>query len=261
MYGFFLKKNFCDGWDNIFSIFISNFVIMIVSLGLAYIISLIVKNNIFAFCLIGITMVIVVCVLVVAYGTIAADIADFRSVYIKDFFLAIPASIKDGVFLGILISASVAAFAVGIPFYMTQESFFSFILVSMMIWIALLEIMILQWFVAVRSIMHNDFFKCMKKCLVITFDNLGFSLFMIIYDILLLVISFFALGLAPSFSGITLGKVNALRLRLYKYDYLENHPELKTVRERKNIPWKELIKDDEETLGPRTLKSFIFPWK
>lgn len=260
MLRFFIKKNFCDGWDNIFSIFISNFVIMVVSIGLASIISIIAKNNIFAFGLIGI-IIIAVCVFVVAYGTISADIADFRSVYIKDFFLAIPASIKDGIFLGILISASVAAFAVGIPFYMAQQSFFAFILAAMMIWLALIEIVILQWFVAVRSILRNDFIKCIKKCFIITFDNLGFSLFMLAYDILSIVISFFALGLVPSFAGITLGKVNALRLLLYKYDYLENHPELKTARERRNIPWKELIKDDEETLGPRTLKSFIFPWK
>lgn len=260
MYGFFFKKNFCDGWDNLFSIFVSNIAIMIVAVGLTSLISVGPKNNGFVFALIGI-VIIVLCISVLAYGTVAADIADFRSVYIKDFFIAMPSAIKDGVFLGLLISVSVAAFAVGIPFYMAQESFVSFVLASLMIWIALFEIMILQWFVAVRSILHNDFIKCMKKCFIITFDNFGFSLCMIIYDIFLITISFFALGLIPSFAGIALAKVNALRLRLYKYDYLENHPELKTVRQRRQIPWKELIKEDEETLGPRTLKSLIFPWK
>ena len=49
--------------------------------------------------------------------------------------------------------------------------------------------------------------------------------------------------------------------RLYKYDYLEEHPELTTKKERRHIPWEELIYEDRETLGPRKLKSFIFPWK
>lgn len=260
MYGFFLKKNFYDGWDNIFSIFVSNIAIVVVAVGLSYLMSFSSKNSVFLFSLMVIT-IIILCISVLAYGTVAADIADFRSAYVKDFFLAIPASLKDGVFLGLLISVSLAAFAAGIPFYMAQESFVAFVLAATMLWIAVFEIMILQWFVAVRSIMHNDFIKCIKKCFIITFDNFGFSLFMLVYDILLTVISFFALGMVPSFAGITLGKVNALRLRLYKYDYLENHPELKTVRERRNIPWKELFKEDEENLGPRTLKSLIFPWK
>jgi hypothetical protein len=55
--------------------------------------------------------------------------------------------------------------------------------------------------------------------------------------------------------------VNALRLRLYKYDYLEAHPEIKTAKERRIIPWDELIQEDKDALGPRSFKSFIFPWK
>ena len=35
----------------------------------------------------------------------------------------------------------------------------------------------------------------------------------------------------------------------------------KTKKERRQIPWEELIYEDRETLGPRKLKSFIFPWK
>ena len=65
----------------------------------------------------------------------------------------------------------------------------------------------------------------------------------------------------PSLAGISINKANALRLRLYKYDYLEKHPELTTKRDRKEIPWDELIQEDRDTLGPRKLRSFLFPWK
>ena len=64
----------------------------------------------------------------------------------------------------------------------------------------------------------------------------------------------------PGFTGVLLAPVNALKLRLYKYDWLEEHPEL-TPQERKHIPWYELIADDNEAIGPRTFKSFFLPWK
>ena len=69
------------------------------------------------------------------------------------------------------------------------------------------------------------------------------------------------MGFLPSFAGILINKANALRIRLYKYDYLEEHPEIKTKKERNYIPWDELIQDDKDALGPRKLRSFLFPWK
>ena len=74
-------------------------------------------------------------------------------------------------------------------------------------------------------------------------------------------LSVLLIGLTPSIGGISIAKQNALRIRLYKYDYLEEHPELKTKKERRQIPWEELIYEDRETLGPRKLRSFLFPWK
>ena len=65
----------------------------------------------------------------------------------------------------------------------------------------------------------------------------------------------------PGITGIILAQNNALRLRLYEYDWMEEHPELSEKEARKSIPWKELIAEDVETLGPQTLKGLIFPWK
>jgi hypothetical protein len=81
-----------------------------------------------------------------------------------------------------------------------------------------------------------------------------------IYNLVLIALSIFFIGLIPSMAGISIGNTNALRIRLYKYDYLEEHPEI-TGRQRKKIPWEELIYEDRETLGPRKLRSFLFPWK
>ena len=61
-------------------------------------------------------------------------------------------------------------------------------------------------------------------------------------------------------TGVIFTNVNALRICLYKYDWLEVNPGI-SLEQRKNVPWEDLIAKDRKTLGPRTLKGFIFPWK
>jgi putative membrane protein len=67
--------------------------------------------------------------------------------------------------------------------------------------------------------------------------------------------------IAPGVSGVILAYNNALRLRMYKYDWLETQSGLSRKDARRRIPWDELLAEDKETLGPRDFKSFIFPWK
>ena len=68
--------------------------------------------------------------------------------------------------------------------------------------------------------------------------------------------------IAPGVNGITLAAMNATRLRLYKYDWLDEHPGYINDRDKRaNVPWDELIAQDKETLGPRKISSFLFPWK
>ena len=132
---------------------------------------------------------------------------------------------------------------------------------AVILWLDVFVLLALQWFIPIRSLMKNNLKKCLKKSFIILFDNTGFTIMIALYNFVLLILSIFFIGLVPAMTGILISCTNALRLRLYKYDYLEEHPELTTKKERKNIPWEELIYEDRETLGPRKLKSFLFPWK
>ena len=72
--------------------------------------------------------------------------------------------------------------------------------------------------------------------------------------------------IVPGLNGILLSSTKALRLRLYKYDWIEKmsgtDPEFENNRDKRNeVPWDELLADDKESLGPRKLSSFVFPWK
>ena len=62
-------------------------------------------------------------------------------------------------------------------------------------------------------------------------------------------------------AGILINNTNALRILLYKYDYLEEHPELTTKKQRRQIPWDDLLFEDREIVGKRTIRNFLFPWK
>lgn len=260
MFGFFIKKSFFDGWDNIFNLVVANVISLISGLILVGFIMMFFQFPFIA----GILFLILAAILgvfSVAYGEVASQIADFKGVHVGDFFKAIPRSVKVGAVFGLLCAGIGIISFVAMKFYITQiQSIFGFLLAAFLFWLDIVIFLSLQWFVAIRSLLKNDFKKCLKKCFLIFFDNTGFSILMAIYTFILIVLSVFLMGFVPSLSGIVLAQVNALRLRLYKYDYLEAHPEL-TSTGRKSIPWEELIYDDRETLGPHKLKQTFFPWK
>jgi len=268
MYGFLIKKNFCDGWDHMLSIIVPNVFSLLIGTLTLYLVS-----NIFAggspF---AVPLVCLVCILgyalfimpAAAFSDNAAKISDFGSPSIKDFFTNFFHNAKWGFFFGLMEGAIVVVGVIGIPFYFklgVEGSVFGYILAAIMFWFELIVLLSLQWFMPLKTLLHNDFKKTLKKCFILFFDNMGMSFFMAIYDIILSILSVLFIMMLPSAAGILLGKTNILRICLYKYDWLDQHPDLKDAKSRKNIPWAELIHEDEETLGHRSFKSFFMPWK
>ena len=264
---FFLKKNFCDGWDSAFWLMFANILMLGIGIGCYFGASGILNV---AFIPEWLTIVISLLFLIVGGFAIitllmsvneaCAKIADFKSVTVKDIFANLKTSFKDAILFTLFISALVLLAVVGIPFYLRMGNMFGILFAALVFWALLVCVLALQWFFPLRSQMHGGFKKTLKKCFIILFDNTGFSIFIFIYNLILAVLSCIVFVL-PGFSGICLSLNNALRLRLYKYDWLEEHPDIPLKEARKQIPWGELIAEDYETLGPRSFKSFIFPWK
>lgn len=257
---FFLKKNFCDGWDNMLSLIVTNLVALAAFAALCALVYLARGVPLLAIAMI-LAMCVVFSILAAAYGETAAKIARFDGVHIADFFRAIPRCAKDGALFGLMVGGAAAVVAVCVPFYFARRSLFGTAMAMLFVWALVIALLSLQWFVALRSLLRGGFRKSLKKCFIIFFDNTAFSIFMALYNLALLVFSALFCGFLPSIAGITLAQVNALRLRLYKYDWLESHPEYSSPKERKIIPWSSLLQDDRAALGPRKFKSFIFPWK
>lgn len=261
MFGFTIKKSFCDGWDNLFCLVMTNLVYLFAGLGCLMLFAYFGSINQLVMLLIFAFAMVVLSILGFAFGDQAAKIANFEGVAFLDYFKNIPGVLKDGVLFGLMVTLIVIVSVVGIPFYWTQGTTFGLCIAALFVWIDVIFLLSLQWFVPLRSLMHNPFKKCLKKCFIIFFDNTWFSIQMGIYNLVMIIFSVASIGFVPSVAGITLARTDALRLRLYKYDYLEEHPELKTKFERSQIPWEELLYEDKETLGPRKFRSFIFPWK
>lgn len=271
MYGFLLKKNFCDGWDNLFSVVVINVIFTISMVGIILLSSFVTTklgddttNMAFYLIQTGIMLlgIFIFSIFNFAYGELAAKIANFEGIHILDFFKRIPSVLKDAALFAIFITIIIFLSVYSIYFYIIQQqSYMSLFVGALIFWIDIFILLSLQWFAPIRSTFHNPFFKCLKKCFIIFMDNTGFSLFMAFYTLILIALSILPIGFFPSLTGVSIAKHNAFRLRMYKYDYLEEHPELKTPRERRKIPWEELIYEDREALGPRKLRSFLFPWK
>ncbi|MBR4373004.1 MAG: hypothetical protein IKP49_01400 [Treponema sp.] len=267
MFVFFLKKNFADGWDNLFFLILMNvFSILVVALGflsfkyLAAINLWAVQFGLIVFG--GIFMTVNF-----AQGACAFRLANFDSPSFGTFFRAFTYVWKIGFAFGCALTFAIFAIRMGIIYYIGLGSVLGLILVAFIGWFALISVMALQWFIPLYFLQEqNGFVKCLKKSFIIFFDNPWFSVGCFLYNILLLALSCITFLLAPGFAGLVLSTTNALRLRLKKYDWLEEmdekEPGFSSNRDKRyNVPWEDLIKEDKETLGPRKLSSFIFPWK
>lgn len=273
MYGFLFKKNFCDGWDNLFSVVVINVLFLVSMVGIILLSSFATtqmggNENATDLVFLLVQSAILFLGLFIfnifdfAYGELAQKIANFEGIHLLDFFKRIPGVLLDAFLFSLLIMLVVFVSVYSIYFYtIQQQSLISLFVGALLFWLDIFILLSLQWFVPIRSTFHNKFFKCLKKCFIIFMDNTGFSIIMALYNLLLTALSILPIGFFPSLCGVSISKHNAFRLRMYKYDYLEEHPELKSPRERRQIPWEDLIFDDREALGPRKLKSFLFPWK
>lgn len=262
---FLLKKNFCDGWDNFFYLLIPNLLCtLFIALSFLALSMLLGLETAFALPIFFLAFVILLgllMILVMPFSENAALIADFQMPSISGYFKAIPGAAWDAFRYGALVGLILVAAVVGIPSYLSMGGILGNALSLLLAFFVAILLLSLQWFIPLRALLHDNFSKTLKKCFVIFFDNTAFSIFMFFYNLLLGIASFFILTIAPGSSGIVLSLVNALRLRLYKYDWLDANPQYKGAKSRKRIPWADLIKEDAETLGPRGFKSFFMPWK
>jgi hypothetical protein len=256
MIGFLIKKTFFDAWDHMLTLVFLN--LGGICFGSIALFALFISPSW------DLSHLLLPGLLVLGFfawaGTqtyLLTMIANFHSPRFSDLGNAIRVGWRPGIQFGISLSIIVFLAIVTIPFYLKMHSLFGTIAASLIFWCMFTVMLALQYLLPVMIMLKDSYSKAIKKCLFICFDNILFSLFLFVWTLILGVVSCCSAFTIPGLAGMQLATVDALKLRLYKYDWLERNPEA----ERNSIPWDTLLDGDREQVGTRSWKSLIFPWQ
>jgi len=258
MIGFLIKKTLYDLWDNMLRIVVLNlgFYICTVIPLLPVLLPNIFGSNllVIVFAILG----TLICSIYLATASFTIkSLSDYGSFTFKDFLANFKTAWPAGIAMFVFLFIIYIFISIVIPFYASMDSLIGLALSALLIWVLIFAFLSFQFYFAVYSRLGANLIKSFRKCLLISLDNTGMSIFLFIHNILALLISIIFVFMFPGPVGVLLYLDEALRLRLLKYDYLEANPEA----DRKKIPWDTLLIDEREKTGTRTLKNFIFPWK
>ncbi len=260
MIGFFMKKALYDGWDNLLSLLALNIAFLSVAFGGFILIDGLFRLPLLAVAA-GALAVSLLGVLALGVSFSFARVAAYKAFSWRDLPQDLRAAVPHGVILAISASVLFVVFSVALPYYRAIGGRAGFALFALMLWLSLILLLSLQWLLPIRSQLDRRVFKSVKKCFIVFFDNPGISLFLFAYSVTLCVLSLATFFMVPGVFGVVLAQNEAFRLLMHKYDWIEKHPELEYRVARKSVPWAELLADERETLGDRSLRNFIFPWK
>jgi len=260
MLGFLLRKTFYDLWDNMFKIVILNlgFIactaipIFLPALAGRFIDSIILNVILVA------AGILVCSVYLSAAAYSIRVISDYGTYNFADFIKGFKAAWPAGLFMGGFVFLVFMIVTIVLPFYLTMEPPLAGLALSAIIfWTTIFAILAFQFYFTVYTRLGSNIIKAFKKCMLISLDNTALSIFLVLNNIVVLIISALLAFMFPGPIGALLYLDEAVRLRLLKYDYLEANPDAN----RRKIPWDALLIEEREKTGTRSFRNFIFPWK
>lgn len=256
MIRFFIHKAFFDGWDNLFKLAALNIGFLLASgvfiIGPDFVkapVPLVSLGFLLAFLAIGIWWSACIHIL--------AKVADYETLGVQEIRSALRKSLVPGLQFSAMAAALVVILAVAFPFYLERSDALSIAALGIIFWSALGAILTLQFFLPLQARLGGGLWKNLRKSFYLMMDNPLFSLFLLVYNVLVMIASMFLAFLVPGPAALALNLNVAVKLRLYKYDWLESNPASRGQK----IPWLALLAEDKERVGKRTLRGMIFPWK
>jgi hypothetical protein len=260
MIGFLIKKTFYDLWDNMFKIVAVNLGFIAAAAIPIFLPGFVARFiNSAALEMALSALGILICSVYLAAAAVSIkSISDYSSFSFGDFFSGFKIAWPAGLVVGFLIFLLYTVVTIILPFYMAFESSVGLVLAAVIFWATVFAMLSFQYFFTVYiRLGSNRIYISFKKCMLVSLDNSGFSFFLFLHNIVVLIISVIFFFLFPGPAGILLYLDEALRLRLLKYDWLEANP----GADRRKIPWDAILIGEREKNPSRTLRNFIFPWK
>ena len=257
MKGFFIKKAFFDGWDNLIGLVLFN--LGYLALFLLLLFSSYIGEKSMA--LMIASWVLLLFVNAFYSGAVANAVYGY-SCYKRNTW----SDFKEGwsryarhslLYAFITLLLALIIFLV-IPFYYTMGNAVSLVITVLLLWVVIIALLALPYYFALSSYLPGDRpMKTLKKCFIVLADNMGFSIMFLFYNIFCLALTVFTLGLIPGFAGMSLASHDAIKLIMLKYDYLEENPDTN----RRHLSLDDILYEEREKIGPRSFKNMIFPWK
>jgi uncharacterized membrane protein YesL len=254
---FWIKKAFFDWWDNfLLSILLNLGFIAVASIAFALAPRFQSTSPLF-----GLLVLIFGVAMLFVYGAgvamVARDIADYRTPGWNTIIEYIRATWGTGLLYGAMLVGSFVLLSVALPTYAGMNNLLGAVALALLFWAAIIWYVGLQFYLPVRSRLDTNIKKIIKKSFIVLFDNPLYAIASALGFTAITVLSVFTAFLLPGPAGALIWLQSGFKLRMLKYDYLEEHPDA----DRKHIPWDRLLVEDRERVGKRTLKGMIFPWK
>ena len=237
MFPFLIKKAFFDMWDNLFRIFALNLGYVLIISGTGFLLSAVPQAQLayFAVLVIGSAAL---SVFTMGTAAITSELADYKTPEWRVFVDAIRARWLPAL-LVVVINAAIFLFLLVIALPVYTQSTIGLIALGLLGWAAVFWLLSLQAFFPLITRMADPFGKTIRKCLTLLFDNTGFTAGLFIalnvsapYLLGLFLLLFLgaptrllAFGspmlLLPGPASAVLLLTVAFKLRMYKYDFLE----------------------------------------
>lgn len=256
MFGFLIKKWFFDLWDNFLpSILINLGFILLLAIPVAAAPAA-ANAGILSGILVQIAGILLVVIYLGGVYTAAKSFTNYSSISIGEIWTGLRETLPLSLIFGLILLFHAFLLSVALPFYSSFGNWVGLLALSLLFWMSVTWLLAAQYLYPTHRRLNREIRQVFKKSFLLFFDNILFSVVLALGAVIIGAISVFTAFLIPGISGIAIWYEAALKLRMYKYDHLEEHPD-----ERKSIPWDSLLYDERERVGKRTLRGMIFPWK
>jgi len=260
MIGFLVKKSFFDGWDNLIRLVVMNLVYLVLFALILLLPTAWESLSPLALAALLVPGFFLIMLYTGFLGPFLTGISRYQSLTLKEGWALFKKNLRTLLFFSALNLAVLILTGISLPFYMGLGGIPGTAGAGLVFWVLLFWLGSSQYFIPLLCQMGGGTLKNIKKGFLILLDNPGFSLFTMAGTVFIAAISVFTAFLIPGISKALLFQHEALKLRLLKYDYLEEQNSTAGPG-RVDIPWDTLLAEDRENVGPRTLKGMIFPWK
>lgn len=251
-----IKKAFFNTWDNLFRVVFLNIGFLIPTSLFIYAPNL--SSSAVTLYLLRLFAIAIFIIYTGAASSVCYAITNYKTPGFAMFYSAIRISYRSSLLFIVVNVIWFQVLSVAFQVYGNlSHEMIKIVAQVVLVWITISWLVAVQLFFPVQSSLDHTVIKIFKKMILLFFDNAGVMFLISVGSLITMSLSVVFGTILPGLGAVLIWQNAALRLLLYKYDYLEKNP--KAIGGK--IPWDEILIEEKERIGNRTLRGMIFPWK